>query len=428
MSTQCSRSGRGVRREKQEILSNNFYIQALFIWNKMTASSKITSVLDAARELFDRYDQYKLSQITSRRFTQTDMLRWLAPLEQRKSFTSAPLGTSAEGRTISLLTTGSGSTKVLLWSQMHGDEPTATMALLDMLNFFAEAPEHALVKAIRRQLTLLMIPMLNPDGAERFQRRTAQLIDMNRDALQLATPEARILKDVQAKFKPEFAFNLHDQDPRYTVGSTKNVTAIALLAPAVDDAKSDTPVRARAKQVAATFAEVMNLFINGHLARYDDQFEPRAFGDNIQKWGTSTVLVESGGWPRDRDKMVLRKLNVVGLLASLYAIASGEYRQANVASYEQLPFNGKNLYDIILRGARVKASPASPAVTVDIGINIEEQLDGSGQVQPMGKIVDVGDLSTVGAFEEQDATGLELDGIQVQLEKVYPLRPGNKIF
>lgn len=394
----------------------------------MTASGNITSVLDTARELFDRYDRYKLSHITSRRFTQADMLRWLAPLEQRKSFTSAPLGTSAEGRTISLLTIGSGNTKVLLWSQMHGDEPTATMALLDMLNFFAEDPEHALVKAVRRQLTLLLIPMLNPDGAERFQRRTAQLIDMNRDALQLVTPEARILKDVQAKFKPEFAFNLHDQDPRYTVGSTKNVTAIALLAPAVDDAKSDTPVRARAKQVAATFAEVMNLFIQGHLARYDDQFEPRAFGDNIQKWGTSTVLVESGGWPRDRDKMFLRKLNFVGLLASLYAIAGGEYREANLLSYEQLPFNGKNLYDIILRGAQVKASPTAPAVTVDIGINIEEQLDGSGQVQLMGKIVDVGDLSTVGAFEEQDASGLELDGVQVQLEKVYPLKPGNKIF
>jgi hypothetical protein len=394
----------------------------------MNASSKITNVLDAARELFDQYNRYTLSPITSRRFTQADMFRWLMPLEQRKIFTSAPLGTSAEGRTISLLTIGSGNTKVLLWSQMHGDEPTATMALMDILNFFARVPDHPLVKTVCAQLTLLMIPMLNPDGAERFQRRTAQLIDMNRDALQLATPEARILKDVQAKFKPEFAFNLHDQDPRYTVGSTKNVTAIALLAPAVDEAKSDPPVRARAKQVAATFAEVMNLFIMNHLARYDDQFEPRAFGDSIQQWGTSTVLVESGGWPRDRDKMFLRKLNVVGLLASLYAIANGEYRQANPASYEQLPFNGKNLYDIILRGARVKASPAAPAVTVDIGINVEEQPDGSGQVQLVGKIVDVGDLSTFGTFEEQNASGIELDGVRVQLEKVYPLKPGNKIF
>lgn len=395
---------------------------------KMTTSSNITDVLDVAGELFHQYERYKLPHITSRRFTQADMLRWLAPLEQRKAYTSSPLGTSAEGRAITLLTVGTGNTRVLLWSQMHGDESTATMALVDMLNFFAEAPDHPLVKSLRTQLTLLMIPMLNPDGAERFQRRTAQLIDMNRDALQLATPEARILKSAQERLKPEFGFNLHDQDPRYTVGSTKNVTAIALLAPAADDAKSDTPVRARAKQVAATFAEVMNLFITDHLARYDDQFEPRAFGDNIQKWGTSTVLVESGGWPHDRDKMFLRKLNFVGLLATLYAIANGEYRQANVATYEQLPFNGKNLYDIILRGAQVQASSAAPAVTVDIGINIEEQRNESGQMQLVGKIVDVGDLSTFGAFEEQNASGLKLDGVQVQLEKVYPLKPGNRIF
>lgn len=395
---------------------------------KMTTSSNITDVLDVAGELFHQYERYKLPHITSRRFTQADMLRWLAPLEQRKAFTSSPLGTSAEGRAISLLTVGTGNTRVLLWSQMHGDESTATMALVDMLNFFAEAPDHPLVKSLRTQLTLLMIPMLNPDGAERFQRRTAQLIDMNRDALQLVTPEARILKGAQERLKPEFGFNLHDQDPRYTVGSTKNVTAIALLAPAADDAKSDTPVRARAKQVAATFAEVMNLFIKDHLARYDDQFEPRAFGDNIQKWGTSTVLVESGGWPHDRDKMFLRKLNFVGLLATLYAIANGEYRRANVATFEQLPFNGKNLYDIILRGAQVQASSAAPAVTVDIGINIEEQRNESGQMQLVGKIVDVGDLSTFGAFEEQNASGLKLDGVQVQLEKVYPLKPGNRIF
>lgn len=394
----------------------------------MTAPSNITDVLNVARELHDQYDRYKLTHITTRRFTQADMLRWLAPLEQQGAFTSTPLGESAEGRPISLLTVGGGETKVLLWSQMHGDEPTGTMALLDMLNFFAQASDHRLVKTVRTQLTLLMIPMLNPDGAERFQRRTAQLVDMNRDALQLVTPEARMLKRVQKQFKPEFAFNLHDQDPRYTVGSTKNVTAIALLAPAVDDAKSDTPVRARAKQVAATFAEVMNLFIKDHLARYDDQFEPRAFGDNIQKWGTSTLLVESGGWPHDREKMFLRKLNVVGLIASLYAIASGAYQRASIAAYERLPFNGKNLYDIILRGVRLKASAVAPVVTLDIGINIEEQFDQSGRVQLVGKIVDVGDLSTVGAFEEQDGTRLSLDGTLVQLEKVYPLRPGNRIF
>ena len=48
-----------------------------------------------------------------------------------------------------------------------------------------------------RKTTLYFLPMLNPDGAERFQRRTATDIDMNRDALRLQTPEGTLLKHMQ---------------------------------------------------------------------------------------------------------------------------------------------------------------------------------------------------------------------------------------
>jgi len=390
----------------------------------MTGSSSSNDIPTLARELFENYERYKKSEITSRRFKHADLMRWLTPYEDQKVVQSTPAGKSAEGRAIPLLKFGSGATKVLLWSQMHGDEPTATMALVDILNFFAQAPGHPAVKTIREKLTLLVIPMLNPDGAERFQRRTAQSIDMNRDALRLDTPEARILQSIQATQKPEFGFNLHDQEPRYSVGSSKNVAAIALLAPSVDEAKSDTPVRQRAKQVAATFADVMNLFMPGHLARYDDVFEPRAFGENIQKWGTSTVLVESGGWRGDREKMFLRKLNYVGWLASLGAIATGAYQKATLESYEQLPFNGKNLYDIIIRRAKLKATAAVPEVTVDLGINVEERIEsGSGIVQHVGKIVDIGDLSSFGALEEIDgSTASPYDSSAVQIDRTFLLQ------
>ena len=49
--------------------------------------------------------------------------------------------------------------------------------------------------------------MLNPDGAERFQRRNAQSIDINRDALRLQTPEGRTLKAVRDRFQPRIGFN-----------------------------------------------------------------------------------------------------------------------------------------------------------------------------------------------------------------------------
>ena len=381
-----------------------------------TASAQTNSTL--ARELFDKYEHFKMSAITSRRFSQAEMLTWLSPLHGQKLFTTTPVGQSAEGRTISLLKLGTGQTTVFLWSQMHGDESTATMALLDMLRFFATAPDHVVSRAIVNKLSLFIIPMLNPDGAERFQRRTAQSVDMNRDALTLRTPEANILKTVRDTYRPQFGFNLHDQDPRYSVGETKNVSTIALLAPAFDASRSDNAVRLPAKKVAATLASVLHEFIPQNVSKYDDAFEPRAFGDNIQKWGTSTVLIESGGWPGDREKMFIRKLNCVALLTTLYSIALDQCIHADVKEYEQLPFNTKYLYDVILRNVQLKAADGVAAVTVDIGINIDEEFDSkTRQANLVAKVVDIGDLHTYGAFREADMHGSAMSGAEVTMEQ-----------
>ena len=77
---------------------------------------------------------------------------------------------------------GKGATKVFMWSQMHGDEPTATPALLDMLVYLQKNRAKSWVKELENNLTIRVVPMLNPDGAELFQRRNLQSIDINRDA------------------------------------------------------------------------------------------------------------------------------------------------------------------------------------------------------------------------------------------------------
>ena len=47
------------------------------------------------------------------------------------------IGRSAEGRPLYAVTFGQGPATVLLWSQMHGDEPSHTMGLADLFAFFA---------------------------------------------------------------------------------------------------------------------------------------------------------------------------------------------------------------------------------------------------------------------------------------------------
>jgi len=146
------------------------------------------------------------------------------------------VGRSVEGRPLREVVFGEGPTKVLLWSQMHGDESTASMTLVDLFAWLGS--DDPRIEELAARTTLHFIPMLNPDGAARFQRRNAVGIDVNRDARRLATPEARTLKAVHDRVRPDFAFNLHDQNVRTRVGRTDRGAAISLLAPAFNAARS----------------------------------------------------------------------------------------------------------------------------------------------------------------------------------------------
>jgi hypothetical protein len=319
------------------------------------------------------------------------------------------VGTSVEGRSINLIKLGHGPTKIFMWSQMHGDESTATRALLDMLNMIGSSRSEAFVRTILESTTLCLLPMVNPDGAERCQRRNAQDIDINRDAVVLQTPEGRTLKIVRDELEPEFGFNLHDQDPRFAVGDTDRIAAIALLAPAYDEAKSTNEVRRRAIHLASYLVDILSHAVPGHVSRYDDSYDPRAFGDRMQFWGTSTVLVESGGWRDDPEKEYLRRLNAIGLLSSCHAIATGEFLKSDVSLYQSLPLNNKNVFDIIIRDASCPTGKSLPLTRIDIAINIEEQRDGeTHEVKRVPKIVDIGDLTPFRSFRTIEAHGRQL--------------------
>ncbi len=389
----------------------------------MAAPSLDSDIRRYTRDLYDSYEAYKVKDVTSKRFKHSAMMDILHLLQasMKNILRIEQIGVSSEGRSINLLTIGSGKKKIFMWSQMHGDEPTATMGVLDMLSYIGQNQASREVEKILAETTLLIIPMLNPDGAERFQRRSVHGIDINRDALQLQTNEAKLLKQTRDEYSPEFGFNLHDQEPRYTVGSSGNVATIALLAPAYDYAKSENAIRLRAKKVAAALVTIFSQFIGGHISRYDDSFEPRAFGDNIQKWGTSTVLIESGGSKGDPEKMSIRKLNCVALLGICYSIAAGEYEHADVSLYERLPENTKNLCDIIISGLTLTFANGVASVVVDVGLNTEETVDSRGVVQQKMKIVEIGDLSMHSSFQAIDARGKSANSSEIVMERVVDL-------
>src|SRR3546814_19543365 len=119
---------------------------------------------------------------------------------------------------------------------------------------------------------------MDPDVAARFPRRNAQGIDINRDARALVSPEARELHDLRERVKPAFGFNLHDQQVGYRAGDSDRGTAIALLAPAFNEARDVNAVRARAIELSVAIRAVLEPCIRGTHATWDDTFNPTALG------------------------------------------------------------------------------------------------------------------------------------------------------
>ncbi len=354
-------------------------------------------------------ERHRVPSITQRRFTHSQLWGAMAPSLESPVFRTEEIGRSINGREIRAVTFGRGPTSVLLWSQMHGDESTASMSLADIFAFLAAADGEPLRSRLARELTITFVPMLNPDGAELFQRENAAGIDVNRDGRQLSTPEARALKALRDRLKPDFGFNLHDQNARTRVGPRGLQAGIALLAPAHDDSRGYNATRSRARLVAATIARILAEDIPGRVAQYDDSFNPRAFGDLMQQWGTSTVLIESGALPDDPQKQRLRALNVAAILGALDAIATGYYSAADPDAYESLPRNTSGASDLLVLGGRL-VLPGQPPLLADVAINYEDAV-----ARADGRVRDVGDLRELIAVDTVDAAGLFLHPLPAAL-------------
>lgn len=368
-----------------------------------TANSQDLKPL-SIESLSEAQDQFLETAITHRRFKHGE----LQPLIQKHStgFQIEKLGESIEGRSISALYWGNGSTKVMLWSQMHGNESTATMSLFDLFNFLEGSGDgyDELRSTLKKELSIKFIPMINPDGAEAFKRRNALDIDLNRDAISQISPEAQILKNARDEFEPEFGFNLHDQQIYYNVHNTPKQATISVLAPAYNEATEINAVRKKAMQTIVGMNEILQQVVPGQVGKYDDEFEPRAFGDNIQKWGTSTILIESGGYTNDPEKQYIRKLNFMIILNALYQIATKGYEQYSTEQYFSIGDNDLQLMDLILN--EVLVSVGEKKYPIDLAIRRRDVTAGESYYMT-SSVEDLGDMQVYYGIETLDATDLE---------------------
>ena len=345
--------------------------------------------MDAVYKQFDALHWRSLHQP---HLTLADIQPILRTLSTYTAIDVSLVGHSYNGKPIHQISIGHGEKRVMGWTQMHGDEPTATAAILDWFKILVSAPALVAPSAFFSQCRLCFIVMLNPDGAQKKTRRNAQSIDINRDARVLQSPEGVLLMQQVKRFSPHIAFNLHDQNPYYLAGvkdKHKRPSTMAFFAPPFDAPRTDDHNRQRAKQLIASMHHMLGDFFDVAIARYVDGYSARCFGDTIAGM-CSTILIESGAHPGDPCRHTARKMNVMALHYAVLAFVMDE-SLASAKDYYAIPENVEDgMCDLLLRHVQM-GQPEQPYFA-DISINV---------LQDGARVTDIGDLKSHAGFTEK---------------------------
>jgi|TARA_B110000240_G_scaffold177521_1_gene206216 hypothetical protein len=315
------------------------------------------------------------------------------------------LGTSENKIPIYKISIGEGQKRILIWSQMHGNESTGTKAIFDLFKFFnASGKSSDIKKQILEACTLIFIPLLNPDGAIAYTRENAKDIDLNRDALSLKAIESKLLRGVLDEFNPHFCFNLHDQRTIFNVEGTENPATISFLAPSIDPERTLTKGRKETMSVIAAMNSMLQQVIPNHVGRYTDKFYPTATGDNFQKLGHNTILIEAGHFPDDYNREKTRKYNFLALLEGINYI-SIEDDFSDYTPYFEIPNNDSRFLDIIYENVLVNYEGLEEITSIGVLFKYKilknNTLEVYEDVQKIGKLENYLAHSTINLNKKQ---------------------------
>ena len=320
------------------------------------------------------------------------------------NFEITTIGKSVLGKPINSIQIGSGPKKILMWSQMHGNESTTTKAVFDLFKWLTASEYKTEAQYLLKSCTLLIIPLLNPDGAERYTRINAHDIDLNRDAQNQSQPESVILRSVFDAFKPDFCLNLHGQRTIFGVGEPAKSATVSFLSPAQDKNRSVTRSRKAGMAIIAGLNEMLQRFIPQGVGRYDDSFNLNCVGDTFQSLNVPTVLFEAGHYPDDYAREETRSFIFLALVKAIDIIAnSNDDLKRGYKEYFEIPENKKCFFDIILRQIEL------PEVGVtDVAIQYEETLI-EGELQFIPKIAEIAVLQEFTGHVEYDCDAQKPD-------------------
>lgn len=268
----------------------------------------------------------------------------------RNIFNVSVAGFSEMGVEIPLVTLGKGAKKVLIWSQMHGNESTTTKALFDFFKYISVNNQQT--AQLLSQYSFYVLPILNPDGAALYTRENANNIDLNRDAEDISQSESRVLRSIFDSLQPHLCLNMHDQRSIFGIDGPKPAT-LSFLAPSADALKTITPAREIAMELIVKMKNYIQAYHHDQIGRFDDTFNQNCVGDSFTSSGSPTILFEAGHYPNDYSREQSRSFVFYALIALFDLDTASQNNSLDYKEYFTIPENQKIYKDVVLYNVRV---------------------------------------------------------------------------
>ena len=345
------------------------------------------------------FSQFKETNLFGRYITLEDIEPLLG--EYNTNSQVQIIGHSVLGKPIYKYQLGTGSKRILLWSQMHGNESTTTKALFDFLNLLNSGSD--LADKLLLEFTFCCLPMLNPDGALLYTRENANKVDLNRDSQALTQPESIVLRRIFESFKPDYCYNLHDQRTIFGVGDKiPKPATVSFLAPSYNEAREINEVRAKAIEVIVAMNSALQVFIPNQVGRFDDSFNINCIGDTFQSLNVPTILIEAGHFQEDYEREVTRKYIFIALISGFIHVYENDIVSNKIEDYLNIPHNKICFYDFIYKN--IKINYDYNKLITNFAIQYKEEFI-DNQLLFNAYITDIGDLKGFHGHFEYDAKG-----------------------
>jgi Zinc carboxypeptidase len=181
----------------------------------------------------------------------------------------ASAGLSGEGRQLYYATVGDGPDVFWLQARIHGNELHSTEAVLQILRYLGSSgsPE---AQRIRDALTLIVIPLYNPDGATANIRQstTPFRIDLNRDWENFQQPESRAFYALWERLQPRLALDLHHFGQASRVQGSNELNSFQIGARSIDPARMTALQWLTNRQMAMISVDALRSLGTAGIARY----------------------------------------------------------------------------------------------------------------------------------------------------------------